>query len=231
MKSTTEGGSTHISLTFADKGKVAAMLPAFISSARAEAARMNSQNNMKQIMLALHNYHDTFGAFPPAILYGPDGKTPYSWRVAILPYVEQEALYRQYKFDEPWDSENNKRVLDQVPRVFQEPSEQGKSKNTSYFAMAGVNTILNLGAAGARMSNITDGLSNTIAIVEAKKDVPWTKPEDFHVDATAAMLGYDKETFNVGMGDGSVRTIKKTIDATMLKWLFIRDDGNVATIP
>ena len=68
-------------------------------------------------------------------------------------------------------------------------------------------------------------------VVDAKKEVPWTKPEDFSVDTPAAALGYQKDAFMAGMGDGSVRMIKKSIDAAMLKWLFIRDDGNVVTIP
>lgn len=231
VKATASGNSTSVTLLLADQEKVAAVLPALISNARLEAQRMTSMNNMKQIMLALHNYHSAFGKLPPAILYGPDGKTPYSWRVAILPFIEQDALYRQYKFDEPWDSENNKKVLAQVPRTYQDPSEVGKSTNTSYFAVAGVKTIINLGTAGADFVNITDGTSNTIAVVDAKKDTPWTKPEDIDVDTAAAKLGYQDDQFLAGFGDGSVRMIKKSIDATMLKWLFIRDDGNVVTIP
>lgn len=231
MKVTNEGSSTQAVLVLADKGKVAAMLPGLIGSARQAAEQQVAANNLKQIMLALHNYHDTYGKFPPAIVYGPDGKTPHSWRVAILPYIEQDALYRQYKFDEPWDSETNKKVLAKVPAIFQDPSEKGKSTNASYFAVAGPKTIINLGAVGARMADITDGTSNTIAIVDAKKDIPWTKPEDLAIDTPAAMLGYQKETFLAGMGDGSVRGTKKSIDATMLKWLFLRDDGNVVVFP
>jgi beta-lactamase regulating signal transducer with metallopeptidase domain len=231
VKVANEGSSTQATLLLADKGKIAAMLPFLLTSARTEAAKATSMNNMKQIAIALHNYHDTYGHMPPAILYGPDGKTPYSWRVAILPYIEQDVLYRQYKFDEPWDSENNKKVLAKVPAVFQDPSEKGKSTNASYFAVAGVNTMLCLGAKGAGMAQITDGTSNTIMVVDAKKDIPWTKPEDITLDTPAAMLGYQKDSFMAGMGDGSVRMIKKEIDPTMLKWLFIRDDGNVVTIP
>ncbi len=231
MKVLNEGSSTQATLVLADKGKIAAMLPGFLGSARKAAEQQASANNLKQIMLALHNYHDTYGKFPPAICYGPDGKTPHSWRVAILPFIEQDALYRQYKLDEPWDSENNKKVLAKVPAIFQDPSEKGKSTNTSYFAVAGPKTIINLGAVGAGMADITDGTSNTIAIVDAKKDIPWTKPEDLAIDTPAAMLGYQKETFLAGLGDGSVKGIKKTIDPAMLKWLFLRDDGNQVVYP
>lgn len=231
MKATTSGGSATVSLMLADKEKVASVLPSLIASARHEAQLQVSTNNMKQIGIALHNYHDTYGKMPPAILYGPDGKTPHSWRVAILPFLDQAALHREYRFDEPWDSENNKKLLAKIPQTYQDPSEKGKSTNTSYFAVAGPKTIINLGAMGARMADITDGTSNTIMVVDAKKDVPWTKPEDLAIDTPASLLGYDKDKFIAGLGDGSVRMIPKTIDPAMLKWLFLRDDGNVVTIP
>ena len=93
MKVSNDGMSTQASLVLADKGKVAALLPSLLSSARSAAAQQNSLNNMKQILLALHNYHDSYGQMPPATIYGPDGKTPHSWRVAILPFINQDALY------------------------------------------------------------------------------------------------------------------------------------------
>ena len=66
----------------------------------------------------MHNYHDTHGQFPPAVVVGPDSKTPHSWRVELLPFLDQDALFKEYRLNEPWDSEANKKVLAQSPAVF-----------------------------------------------------------------------------------------------------------------
>src|SRR5690606_7573706 len=86
---------------------IQAMTPAVVSG-RTAAHRTAATNQFKQIGIAMHNYHDVNGRFPAPVMIGPDGKTPHSWRVAILPYLDQQELYKQYKFDEAWDSEHNK---------------------------------------------------------------------------------------------------------------------------
>jgi len=88
---------------------VALLLPA-VQSAREAARRAQCSNNLKQIALAFHNYHDTYRTFPPAYIPDEDGNPKHSWRVLILPFLEQRALYEQYNFDEPWDSPNNRIV-------------------------------------------------------------------------------------------------------------------------
>ncbi len=72
-------------------------------------------NDLKQIGLAMHNYHDVNKHFPAPVIMGPDGKTPHSWRVAILPYLDQQELYKQYNLNEPWDSPHNKKLLKKSP--------------------------------------------------------------------------------------------------------------------
>lgn len=202
------------------------LVPA-VGSARTAARRSQSTNNLKQIGLAMHNYADTFRSFPPAVLYGPDGKTPYSWRVAILPYIEQDALYRQYNFNEPWDSETNKKVLENMPVIYRDPSDSEASRNSSYFVLTGPQTIFS-GKAGTTLPQITDGLSNTLMVVEAKRDIPWTKPEDIPYDRekTVPKLGghYD-EGFITLFGDGSVRFIQKKIEEQVLRMLITKDGG------
>jgi hypothetical protein len=122
VKPTREGNIVALKVegTEAFGPMVASLLLPAISKARGAAQRAQSTNNLKQIALALHNYHDVHKALPAAVMLGPDGKTKHSWRVAILPYIEQENVYKQYRFDEPWDSENNKKVLDHIPPVFQQ---------------------------------------------------------------------------------------------------------------
>src|SRR4029077_9290448 len=91
-----------------------------------DAGRMQSTNNIKQIMLAFHNYHDTMKGMPAHAIYSKDGKKALlSWRVAILPYIEQNNLYMQFKLDEPWDSDHNKKLIATMPRIYM-PLGMGK---------------------------------------------------------------------------------------------------------
>src|SRR5205085_8095175 len=106
------------------------------AAAAREAARRNqSANNLKQIAIAMYNYANDKGTLPPAIGLGPDGKTVHSWRVELLPYLDEEDLYKQYKLDEPWDSENNRKLLDKMPAVYLHPvaKTSGSKPNTSSY--------------------------------------------------------------------------------------------------
>jgi hypothetical protein len=206
---------------------VAMMLPA-VAQARNAARRTQSFNNLKQIALAMHNYHDVNGSFPPAVLYGPDGKTPYSWRVALLPYLDQP-LFQQYKFNEPWDSANNKQVLAKMPAVFRDPNDPADSTYSSYYGLTGPVTIF-YGKEGVKINAILDGTSNTLMIVEAKREIPWTKPEDIPYDKDKPLPklgGRYAEGFVAAFCDGSVRFISQNIDQTVLRALITRDGNEV----
>lgn len=204
------------------------LLPA-VQAAREAAMRAQSANNIKQIMLAFHNYHDVHRSLPPAVLLGPDGKTRYSWRVAILPYLGQQNLYDQYRFNEPWDSEANKEVLNQVPPSYQFPSRKG-TDHASYYALIGKQTGLgNTPGEGVEFRDFTDGTSNTIVIVEADRQIPWTKPVDipYSDDADLPELGgFLSNGWHSGLADGSVRFISDSVDEQVLRNLFRKDDGN-----
>lgn len=214
---------------------VAVLIPAVVA-ARGAAQRTQATNNMKQIMLALHNYHDVYGHFPPPVVMGPDGKTAHSWRVAILPFVEQQQLYQQYKMDEPWDSESNKKVLAQMPVILRDPSADANGKDhTSYFALTGPTTAFGpTDGKGTKIQDITDGTSNTIAIVEAKRPVPWTKPEDIDYSAEKPLPkfgGWHDGGFLVGMCDGSVHFLMETLDQQTLRALLTRAGGELVMVP
>jgi hypothetical protein len=201
----------------------------------APADRVRSMNNMKQLMLALHNYHDAVGHFPTDIR-DKDGNPLLSWRVQILPYIEQDNLYRQFRMNERWDSEHNKKLIAQMPKVFRSPRQADAIKNkTTYLAPLGKGSMWDE-PKGLKIFQITDGLSNTIGLVEADDDraVTWSKPEDITIDPKnpmAGLLGHYTEGFHVALADGSVRFIKKTIDPKTLWHLFTRDGGEVMEIP
>jgi beta-lactamase regulating signal transducer with metallopeptidase domain len=212
-----------------------------VSKARENARRQVSMNNLKQIMLAMHSWADVHGGrFPPPVIYGKDGKgkVPHSWRVEILPYLEQAALYEAYNFDEPWDSETNKKVLAQIPPFFRHPLDDARSTSAAYFVLAtepllAENAEVQLPTAfsrreGVPFAEIVDGTSYTLAVVEAKRDIPWTRPDDILFDPEKdppSLGGYTKEGFNAALCDGSVRFISSKIDPKILKFLITPQDG------
>jgi type II secretory pathway pseudopilin PulG len=218
---------------YATSGVLVALLLPAVQSAREAARRAQAQNNLKQIGLAFHNYADVYQHFPPAVVIGKDGKTPHSWRVAILPFVDGQAIYNQYKFDEPWDSENNKKLISQMPAVFREPGADPATSFSSYYVLTGETTIFGP-KDGAKFAEITDGTSNTILAVEAKRDIPWSKPEDIAYDPAEPLPklgGWRPNGYNTLLADGSVRFISDMIDEMTLRALFTKAGGEVVNLP
>jgi beta-lactamase regulating signal transducer with metallopeptidase domain len=208
-------------------------LPA-IQSARSAARRAQSSNNLKQLALAMHNYHSVHKKFPAAVMTAMDGKTKYSWRVALLPFLGQKNLYDAYNFEEPWDSPDNLKVLNAMPNAFRHPSESEGTTTSSYYALTGENTGLGNGDKAIGFRDIVDGASNTALLFDAKRAIPWTKPEDIKYSAdedVPALGGYEPSGFNALLGDGSVRLISKTIDEKTLRAIITRNGKEVFTFP
>lgn len=182
------------------------------------AQRARSQNNLKQIALALHIYHDAHGNLPGNIT-DKNGKPLLSWRVAILPYVEEQELYDKFKLDEPWDSTHNKKLVEKMPKLYA-PLRGKADENTTFYQMpAGEAAILNP-SKKIKFSNITDGLSHTLMVLESADAVIWSKPEDLEFDAKKELPklgGMFNGDFNASLGDGSVRYYKKNTDPKTLK--------------
>ncbi len=194
--------------------------------------RARTQNNLKQVGLALHNYHDIHGVFPPAAVLGRKGKKLLSWRVEILPYVEQEALYKQFRLDEPWDSEHNKAVMEKhpMPNVFMLHGVNKEGDKVTYLqAPVGKDTIFDP-IQGTRIQSITDGTSNTILAVFGTKAVPWTKPDDLEINPKVdprTLLNFNETGTSVLFADGSVRFLSKTIAEDVLKAMLTKSGGEV----
>lgn len=236
-KLTTDGGAVRYASALdldAAETAISVMTPAIIA-AREAARKAQSVNNLKQIMIAFHNYADVNGHFPPPVVIGPDGKTPHSWRVEILPYVEQQELYKRYKMDEPWDSENNRQVLAQMPAVYRNPQADPAKLETNYFALVGPTTGLGpKDGKGTKFAEITDGMSQTIAVVEAKRSVPWTKPEDIDYDPAKPLGrfgGWHPGGFWAAFCDGSVRFLSDSTDQQKLHAYITKAGGEVITSP
>jgi RNA polymerase sigma-70 factor (ECF subfamily) len=190
--------------------------------------RNTSVNNLKQIALAVHNYADSNGHLPAAAIYSEDGTPLLSWRVAILPYIEQDALYKAFKLDEPWDSTHNKKLLAQMPKLYAPLAGEVKDKHSTFYrAFTGKGTVFP-GPKGIRFADIVDGTSSTLMVVEAGEAVPWTKPAELRYAPDRpppALGGMFVGGFNAAFADGSVRFIKDTIDVKTLRALITRNGG------
>lgn len=195
------------------------VLMAVPDSAFAGRGSTANENNLKQIGLAFHNYHDAHGAMP-SNSYTKDGKPLLSWRVHILPYIEQDNVYRQFKLDEPWDSDHNKPLGDVLVKIYQVPGRPADALNKTYYrafiapkdAKPEHRPLMVEGQAkGIGIVNISDGSSNTFMVVEAGEAVPWSKPDDLVYDGQKPLprLGGPNGTFAAAMCDGSVRTFRR----------------------
>lgn len=206
------------------------MLPA-VQKVREAAARAQASNNLKQIALAMHNHESAYNKFPAAAICDKAGKPLLSWRVAILPFIEQENLYKQFKLDEPWDSVHNSKLIPLMPKVYLDPRTPHASGRTYYKVFTGPDASFDL-VKGRTIVSIADGSSNTILVAAGGDPVIWTKPDDIPFDKKkpAPDLTTPFEVLLVAFGDGSVRTINlrtlKNADAT-LKLLIDPNDGMV----
>jgi len=196
-------------------------------------------DRFKQIGLALHNFESTNKVLPPAKdARAADGKCILSWRVHILPYLGQVNLYNQFRLKEPWDSEHNLKLLDNMPDVYKGTltgiigTSGLKPGYTTFLAPVGDDTIFG-GVKPVKYSDIKDGSSNTVWLVEVKPELakPWTAPEDFEFDAANPAVGLveiagEKPSFLAGLGDGAVTKIPLSLPAKSILHLFQKNDGN-----
>ncbi len=208
--------------------------PAPPGSVRRPADRVRYENDLKEIGLAHHTFHDVTGTLPTDVV-DKDGKPLLSWRVAILPYVEQQPLYQQFKLDEPWDSEHNKKLVEKIPAIYSGRLRAQRAEGkTPYLRPAGKGTLFPPGKK-MRLVDIPDGTSNTIMTVEVADDsaVVWTKPDDLSIDPKNPFKGLirkDAKDFLAGFADGSVRPIRADVAPVMLVRAFDPADGQVVEL-
>jgi hypothetical protein len=200
---------------------VGALLVPAVESAR-DAARdaVWRANQMKQLNLALLKYHQATEHLPAHAIYSDDGKPLLSWRVAILPYIEQQALHARFHLDEPWDSLHNRALIPEMPALLKDPSsklalEQGK---TRYVGPVGKGLVFN---GTDRGISLTDDTATIITLLQVNDPhaVIWTKPKDWTYDEKEPLHGLDGKFlsggFLVGFADGDVREISETVDSEM----------------
>ncbi len=211
--------------------------------------RMADANQLSQMAFAMENFESVYGYLPGSVptdkagvpLVGK-GKPQLSWRVQLLPFLEQDNLYNQFHRDEPWDSPNNKRLIPLMPKIYHHPmvdlsGEKGGMTDSSgerrgmtvYRVFTGPRCAFRPGSDKLmHLSDIVDGRSNTILIAESAEPVIWTKPEEMEYDANQPVpkLGeYFRGRYQFVMFDGSIRTVPTSFSEKKLREAIVIDDG------
>jgi hypothetical protein len=198
------------------------------------AERARSRSNLREIGLAMMNFEQANGRYPAAAIRDPSGKPLLSWRVSLLLFVDQGALYKEFHLNEPWNSDHNKSLIARMPDVFACPNSHAAPGSTSYLAVTGPGSVFE-GSQSLKLLEILDGTSNTMAIVEANdsRAVPWTCPDDLAYDPSAPMnglVGHHAGGFLALTCDGAVHFISEMIDPKALLALFTRSGGETVDV-
>jgi prepilin-type N-terminal cleavage/methylation domain-containing protein/prepilin-type processing-associated H-X9-DG protein len=209
---------------------IAFLLPAVRSGSGEAVRRAQCVNNLKQIAVALYNYEDAYKVLPPAYTADASGRPLHSWRTLILPYLEQESLYRTIDLSKPWNDPANAQALEAMPPVFRCPGASRPRNTTSYLATTGPDGYLVRGES-RRLAEITDEHASTLAVIEADDEhaVPWMAPVDA---GESLVIGLGPTTklhhsggFNASFVDGSVRFLKVDLPAQVRRALMTINGG------
>ena len=211
---------------------LAALLLPAVQAAREAARRAQCVNNLKQIGLAMHNYHNTYGCLPPAYTVDKEGKPLLSWRVLLLPYLENAPLYGKFNLEEAWDSPQNFPLSNMMPKTYACPSDPVMAANTTGYQVVVGKPTLFPGGSCITFGNVADGTSNTLMVGEATNGVTWSAPQDVAFASGAGKMGLGSRHpggFNTLFGDGSVKFIKDTVSPSLFNAILTRAGGEVVS--
>jgi hypothetical protein len=205
------------------------LLPA-VNAARETARKETCASNLRQISLAMKNYEAINGSLPPAFVVDKNGRPMHSWRVLLLPYMDED-LYKEYHFDEPWDGPHNRALANRIPRFYRCPSAGPTTSVTSYVVIVGPRTAFP-GAKPAPASEINKDAASTILVVEAPRaGINWLEPRDLREEEMHFKINGDPKNeigsfhvrgANVSYCDASVHYFADSMDAKVLKQLIER---------
>ncbi len=206
---------------------------ALAEEGKVDESRRRAADNLKKIGAGLDAHYRKFKHYPPQAIFDKDGKPLLSWRVLLLPYLGQNDLYKEFRLDESWDSPDNKKLLAKMPGVFKAPVQTTNAHGTIYQGLHGTGAFFQ-GKRGMLMADCLDGVSCTIAVIEAAKDVPWTKPEDVPFDAKNPLFKRGgvspKKGFHALFIDGHVSFLPRTVTDEQLVPLITRNAGDKITL-
>ena len=195
---------------------VIAVLGQSVSTPREAARRTQCKNNLKQLAIALHNYHDTYNSFPPAYTVDENGNPLHSWRTLILPFFDQQQLYKTIDLSKPWNDPVNAEAYKTVVNGYLCPSTAVEATHTTYLAVVTPNSVLRP-SQSCTIKEVTDGTAETLMVVEVppEKAVHWMAPVDADHETLQTENGKKKLAHVGGWGgamvDASVRFFSETI--------------------
>jgi hypothetical protein len=216
------------------------LIPKVLEHVGQSAQRVTTMNSLRQLVLASHYFHMAYKSLPPQALANKEGQKLLSWRVMILPYIDQQELYDQFKLDEAWDSPHNIQLVEKMPAAFVSPDgkipQQQKKGLTRYLGIVMHDSIMGRPGLPLSFRDIRDGTSNTLLFVEASPEraVIWTKPEDLSVDVENPLAGILEEgqtEWFAAMADGSSHTIPAAIRKDVVNALFTTNGNEMIEYP
>ncbi len=227
----------RLTLTVDDATLTAVLTPLF-AKLRVSLEDDAAAKDLKQLGIALHDYHGANGRFPAVANFDKQKKPLLSWRVHILPYLNEDKLYKEFHLDEPWDSEHNKKLIAKMPKVFANPGNPKLAADgkTTYLAPVHPTAIFTGDVQGSRIADISDGTSNTVLLVDVDDDaaVIWTKPDDWQLDPKKPanhLSTRHGERYLFLFADGTGQFISTKIDKENLNALFTKAGGEIIKWP
>jgi len=207
------------------------LLPALDQRRGGYPTRADCKINLKQIGLSLHNYHEAWGAFPPAYIADENGRPMHSWRVLLLPFLEQQDLYDQYDFNEPWDSPHNSQLAEQGSRFYgcltRKRATGSSDVTTDYVAIVGPGAAFEEDVSRP-IADFKDGPGDTVMVVElGASDIHWMEPRDVEVRNVLPKPAAEHhgDGTHILFVDGRVRFLPSDIDPELLRALITIDGG------
>lgn len=210
-------------------------------------AKSNSTSSQggKRIGLGMHNYADREAQLPAAYYFDKTTPRPWktpanlgsqlSWRVSLLPYIEQDRLYSQFDLKSAWDSPQNKPLSQSAVSTYSDtdsPLDPTTRWRVFYDNGALFDSNPNM---STKFQNISDGTSNTIMVVEGGEKGPWSQFNDYKFDPNGTLPSLGRSNtmnpkFSVVMADGSVMTVRQSVDQRILKAAITKAGGEVEAI-